>query len=172
MYGIKRMSRISRSIRLDAALWRALDGAALDISSRSRRYCSANALIEEILRTRLPAVGTRDQEPASIAQARAARARKQANDNRRVAWHKRLARHLERAGSGEQRSTRERAAAEIRRWKRARLASPIYIEAWTRLIAEGPRAIARAMGEGYHGLSPAALAANSPFSSAGRRHVS
>ena len=161
------MSRVSRSIRLDAALWRALDRAALDISSRSGRYCSANALIEEILRTRLPAVDTLDREPASIAQARAARARKQANDTRRVAWHKRLAGHLERAAAAEQRSTLERAAAEIRRWKRARLASPIYIEAWSRLIAEGPRAIARAMDKGYHGLSPAALAANSPFSSAG-----
>jgi len=161
------MSRVSRSIRLDAALWRALDRAALEISSRSGRYCSANALIEEILRTRLPAAGTLDQELAPIAQARAARAHKQADDTRRVAWHKRLAGHLGRAAAAEQRSTLEQAAAEIRRWKRARLASPIYIEAWSRLIAEGPRAIARAMGEGYHGLSPAALAANSPFSSAG-----
>jgi hypothetical protein len=161
------MNRVSRTIRLDAALWRALDRAALDISSRSGRYCSANALIEEILRTRLPALDTRDREPASIGQARAARARKQANDTRRIAWHKRLAGHLARATVTEQRSTLERAAAEIRRWKRARLASPIYIEAWSRLIAEGPHAIARAMGEGYQGLSPTALAANSPFSSAG-----
>ena len=161
------MTRVSRSIRLDAVLWRALDRAALDISSRSGRYCSANALIEEILRTRLPAVDTLHREPSSIAQARAARARKQADDIRRVAWHKRLAGHLERAAATEQRSILERAAVEIRRWKRARLASPIYIEAWSRLIAEGPRTIARAMNEGYHGLSPAALAANSPFSSAG-----
>ena len=161
------MSRVSRSIRLDAALWRALDRAALDISSRSGRYCSANALIEEILRTRLPAVDTLDRKPASIAQARAARARKQADDARRVAWHKRLASQLERAAATERRSTLQRAVAEIGRWKRARLASPIYIEAWSRLIMEGPRAIARAMDEGYHGLSPAALAANSPLSSAG-----
>lgn len=161
------MRRVSRTIRLDAALWRALDRAALEISSRSGHYCSTNALIEEILRTRLPAVDTRDREPASIAQARAARAHKQANDTRRVAWHKRLAGHLERTAAVERRSTLERAAAEIRRWKRARLASPIYIEAWSQLIAEGPGAVARAMGKGFQGLSPAALAANSPFSSAG-----
>ncbi len=161
------MSRVSRSIRLDAGLWRALDRAALEISSRSGRYCSANALVEEILRARLSAAATPDQELAPIAQARAARARKQADDTRRVAWHKRLAAHLAHAAAAEQRSTFEQAAAEIRRWKRARLASPIYIEAWSRLIAEGPQAIARAMGEGYHGLSPAALAGNSPFSSAG-----
>lgn len=160
------MSRVSRSIRLDAALWRALDRAALDISSRAGLYCSANALIEEILRTRLPTVDKMDREPASIAQARAARARKQADDARRVAWHKRLAGHLARAAATEQRSTLEQAAAEIRRWKRARLASPIYVDAWSRLIAEGPRAITRAMDDGYHGLSAAALAANSPFSSA------
>lgn len=158
--------RAARSIRLDTALWRALDRAALEVSSRSGRYLSANALIEEILRTRLPVLSTLDGDSESITRARVARAGKESSDARRAAWHSRLADHLERTTALERREALERAAAEVHRWKRARLASPIYVQAWSRLLAEGPRAIARAIREGYHGLSPVALAANSPFLSA------
>ena len=161
------MRRAARSIRLDTTLWQALDRAALDVSSRCGRYYSANALLEEILRTRLHDAGAIAQVGAPIAQARVARAQKQSSDARGVAWHRRLADHLERAGARERRAALDRAAAEAGRWKRARLASPIYIEAWSRMLAEGPRAIARAMREGYLGLSPAALAANSPFTAVG-----
>ena len=80
-YGITRMSRVSRSIRLDAALWRALDRARW-ISSRSGRYCSANALIRNSAHA--PSCRGHAGPGAGVNRASACGARaKQANDTPR-----------------------------------------------------------------------------------------
>jgi hypothetical protein len=156
------MARVARSIRLPRALWAALDQAALDASSRSSGYRSANAMLEEILQAQLDRRQA-DRSASSLDLVRAARSAKRDQDRERVRRHLDFIEALARAGSRQRKAALEEAARSIERWRREGLASPIYIAAWTKLVAAGVPAIARALRLGHDSLSPEALTANSPF---------
>jgi hypothetical protein len=157
------MDRVTRSIRLPPDLWRALDAAALDAAAKSGRFCSANALLEEILRAGLRGPIPVRQEASPLDRMRAARRDKQVNDRARVERLLALVRSLRRAGANPRRAALDNARATIERWRRGQLASPHYIEVWERLIAGGIPAIEQGIKEGSGGLGPEALAANAPF---------
>lgn len=157
------MSRTVRSIRLSPELWRALDSAALATTHQGGRYVSANALLEEIVRTRIAAGPVTAAANSALERTRRARAEQRVREAARVAAQRRYVEHLSRGNRAQQKHALVEAAAEVARWRRNRLASPLYVEAWERLLGAGFRAILRTFESGYEGLSPAALAANSPF---------
>lgn len=157
------MSRTARSVRLAPALWRALDAAALAATQRGNRYVSSNALLEEIVRTRVAAGPAAASTNPALERVRGARRTQHAREAARIASQQRYLRHLSGGSRSERKRDFELAAAQVSLWRRKRLASRIYVEAWERLLSAGPRAILRAFESGYEGLSPAALAANSPF---------
>lgn len=155
--------RIARSIRLPADLWGALDAAALDASSNSGRFRSANALLEEIVLAALRMQGEARPEASALEQMRAARRQKQSQDRERVERLLKFFRLLRRSNATARDAALDSAKAATGRWRRGRLVSPHYIEAWEQLIAGGLPALERGMREGFGGLGPEALAANSPF---------
>lgn len=158
------MNRIARSIRLSPDVWSALDTAALNASSTSGQFRSANALLEEILVAGLRAQGEpRPEAAVALERMRTARRQKETQDRERVARLLKLLRSLRRSSAVARHAVFERARAAIDRWRRGRLVSPNYIEAWEKLIAGGLPAIERGLREGFGGLGPEALAANAPF---------
>lgn len=156
-------ARVARSIRLPRAVWRALDEAALQASSTTGRYLSANALLESVVAAHLESRRAPPRPRSDLGQMRAARAAKQSQDRERVLRQERIVRTLQRAAIGKRRAALSEAMAIVDRWRRDELASPLYIEAWRKLLGTGLPAIANALRVGHGGLSPAALAANSPF---------
>ena len=157
------MSRTVRSIRLNPELWRALDSAALATSHQGGRYVSANALLEEIVRTRIASGPLAVSTNPALERTRQARTEQRSREAARVAAQKRYVEHLLHGNRSEQKYALAEAAAKVARWRRNRLASPLYAEAWERLLRAGFKAIVRAFESGYEGLSPVALAVNSPF---------
>ncbi|MBI3376400.1 MAG: hypothetical protein HY017_32180 [Betaproteobacteria bacterium] len=157
------MSRTVRSVRLAPALWHALDAAALAATQRGGRYLSSNALLEEIVRTRVAAGPVADAANPALERLRHAREAQRTREAAGIASQRRYLRHLSSSSRSERQRALGLAAAQVALWRRKRLASRIYLEAWERLLGAGPRAILRAFESGYEGLSPAALAANSPF---------
>lgn len=157
------MSRTVRSIRLSPELWHALDAAALAATRQGGRYVSANAVIEEIVRTRIATGPVPAAANPALERSRRARAGQRVREASRVALQRRYLDHLSRGARSARAQAFVQAEAEVARWRRERLASRIYVEAWERLLKEGPKAILRALESGFRGLSPAALAANSPF---------
>jgi hypothetical protein len=124
---------------------------------------SANALLEEIVRTRIAAGPVTAAANPALARTRRARAEQRLREAARVAGQRRYVEHLSRGKRLEQKRALIEAAAEVARWRRNRLASPLYVDAWKRLLGAGIQAILLAFESGYEGLSPVALAANSPF---------
>jgi len=94
---------------------------------------------------------------------RAARRAKRAQDEGRVTRQREMLRILGRARRGHRHAALAAARATVARWRDAGLAGPLYVEAWSELLDGGLAAIERALRDGHRGLSPAALAANSPF---------
>lgn len=158
--------RLARSVRLPGELWRALDEAALRASARSARYTSANALLEAIVGESLSRRAPAEDGATGLERTRAARAAKRAQDEQRVARQLTIVRRLGRAREARRRTALAEARATVERWRDASLASPLYVDAWSELLDRGTVAIARALRHGHRGLSPAALAANSPLSAA------
>jgi hypothetical protein len=159
-------SRPARSVRLPGELWRALDEAALRASARSSRYISANALLETIVAAELGQSAPREAAANGLERMRAARRAKRAQDEQRVARQLAIVRRLGRTGEAHRRLALAEARAIVARWRDAALASPLYVEAWSELLDRGPSAIAQALRRGHRGLSPAALASNSPLPAA------
>lgn len=157
------MDRVARSIRLPQDLWRALDSAALDAAAKSGRFRSANALLEAILRAGLQSPTLVRQEASALDRMREARREKRIKDRERVDALVKLVRALSRSNAKARRAALDNARAMIERWRRGRLASPLYIEVWERMIAGGVPAIEKGIQEGFGGLDPEALAANAPF---------
>jgi hypothetical protein len=155
--------RLARSIRLPGELWRALDEAALRASARSARYTSANALLESIVAAHLRQPPSPADAATALERMRAARLAQRAQDEDRVARQRGALRILGRARRERRQAALAAARASVARWRDAGLASPLYVEAWSELLDGGLGAIERALRDGYRGLSPAALAANSPF---------
>ena len=156
-------TRTARSIRLPSTLWAVLDEAALAESAKSGQYQSANALLETILEARLRAPPAAPNGGTVLERMRRARAAKATQDQAHV---QRLAGYLEAlatASVGRQRRARADAKAVVKRWRDSSLASPQYIDAWTRLLEMQIASLQRALRNGFVGLTPQALAANSPF---------
>jgi hypothetical protein len=162
------MERVARSIRLPRDLWRRLDEAALEASAKSGRYVSANALIESALASHPSGADEPVDRASGLERMRAARRAKAALDHQRVARQQRFVRTLRVAGARRRREALEAAKATIESWRRDSLASPLYVTAWTQLVEAGLPAIERALRDGHAGLTPAALATNSPFIAAYR----
>jgi hypothetical protein len=155
--------RRARSVRLPGELWRALDEAALQASARCARYTSANARLEVIVAESLSRRAPAEAGATGLERTRAARAAKRAQDEQRVARQLTIVRQLGRVREARRRTALAEARATVERWRDAALASPLYVEACTELLDRGPATIAHAVRHGHRGLTPAALAANSPL---------
>lgn len=156
-------SRVARSIRLPRGLWRVLDEAALQAASASGRYVSANALLEAIVEAHFASRSVGVRKPVDLQPMRVAREAKRTQDRERVSRQESIVQALQRASSRAQRDGLNRAMATVDRWRRDRATSPQYIDAWSELLSTGLPAVVNALRHGHAGLSPTALASNSPF---------